>query len=554
MAVPPAQNEGGLQAEIAKYRKALQENPDSRMYAPLANAFLRAGDVKAAIQVAEEGMKKHPKYLSGIVILAQAYQAAENMEKALELFLQVVRMSPENIAAQRGIAEIYDRQGKHAEALGAYKVLTLLDPTDKKAKEKLALLEATAPPPLPLAAGGQPAAEPQPAPPAEVPEEKKEPPSAEPPAVVPPPAVSPGKLPAVEEEFVPRPVIPTPSEPGPPEAISLSDFIAEPPLVPPSAKAPPLPPEAAEPPSLSELMEQAQAAESGEETTELEAPAAVDQEKEAPGDETTATLPLGLPEEHPAVPPPFAPAEWTPTDDQSAELAGGQAAEKKSALPGPGEELRTKTGRLTVNPLSEEEKLDLFFAGVELSELESSPEEQGGNERLEAEDTPLSESVFDPALPGFGQGLVGDPELRIIRSRFARYFWEEGSYDRALILLAEEVLETPEDKKLRAEFENMARLRRRDPDLILNKVRNLTASLKSAVPCLERKQETEGEERAAGKREETPLDEAAVTRQTAWEAGEKSKPETDSGLPGQERLQVLKGYLEKIRQDKEKKP
>ena len=134
-----------LQADIDKYKKAMEENPESRLFAALADSLRRAGEVREAISVAEAGVEKHPRYISGIVVLAQSYLDDGKHEKALEHFQQVIKMNPENIAAQRALAEIYDHLGDHGNALKAYNAITILAPADHEAKQRLAILEATAP-------------------------------------------------------------------------------------------------------------------------------------------------------------------------------------------------------------------------------------------------------------------------------------------------------------------------------------------------------------------------------------------------------------------------
>ncbi len=142
---PPQNKQKQVQEDIKKYTRAMEENPDSRLFAALADALRRAGRVEEALSVAEQGVKKHPKYVSGLVVLGQAYQAKELYEKALGLFQQVVRMNPENVVAQKSLASIYDHMGDHEKALNAYRAITILDPVDQNAVQRLRLLEATAP-------------------------------------------------------------------------------------------------------------------------------------------------------------------------------------------------------------------------------------------------------------------------------------------------------------------------------------------------------------------------------------------------------------------------
>jgi tetratricopeptide (TPR) repeat protein len=145
VAVPPANGKRDLEDEIKKYRKALENDPGSRLFVALADSLRRSGDVRGAIEVAAKGVERHPNYISGIVVLAQACHEDRRYEMALGFFQKVVKMNPENLLAHRNLAEIYDRLGDHGRAMEAYRAITILDPGDRKAREQLKILEATAP-------------------------------------------------------------------------------------------------------------------------------------------------------------------------------------------------------------------------------------------------------------------------------------------------------------------------------------------------------------------------------------------------------------------------
>ena len=73
----------------------LVEDPNSRVFAPLAEAYRKSGMLDEAIQVCLEGLKIHPTYISGRVALARAYyeekmlgEAKEEFEKEKALLIQ----------------------------------------------------------------------------------------------------------------------------------------------------------------------------------------------------------------------------------------------------------------------------------------------------------------------------------------------------------------------------------------------------------------------------------------------------------------------------------
>jgi tetratricopeptide (TPR) repeat protein len=134
-----------LRREIEKYRKAVLENPKSRLFAALSDSLRIVGDVKEAISVAERGLEIHPEYMGGIVALAKAVKINKEYERAIVLFEKAIKINPENVSAQRELAEIYDSIGDHEKSMNTYKTIMVLDPTDKNANERYNILEATAP-------------------------------------------------------------------------------------------------------------------------------------------------------------------------------------------------------------------------------------------------------------------------------------------------------------------------------------------------------------------------------------------------------------------------
>lgn len=555
MAISPAQKKGRLEKEIGKYRRAIEEDSSCRMYAPLADALRRNGELPSAISVAEEGVKRHPRYLTGIVVLAQLLQTdGQNNDRALELFGQVVRMSPENIAAQKGLAEIYDRQGNHAKALNAYHALTLLDPSDKKSRDRLALLEATAPRTSARTIfGGTPAPE-EKAPPAP-PETSTV--SSEAPCPEGPPVET--KEAPAEETTPPGPEIQAEAAPAPTPASGSSSAESKAPELPPRSElipgpAPEMPPPSAE----TKAQDAGEGNEDGEKTVELPRPseASAPPPTEWTGDEDSVTMPLPMPEESlgPAVVSKDAGEEPGPAATAPEESPPPPSSVPESPGPaGPSLDLRT---------MNEGQKLDLFFAGADFSE--DMADQTSGKPAPAA---PAKEEEQEEAAwqIGTGTGMTGDPETRMIRARFARYFWEAGSFDRALVLIGEEVLDAPEDRKLRGEFENMCKFRNRDPEVLLSRLREFGKTGKtverpggarppagatvkdSAKPLGTPAEAAKPAPAGAGKTD------APRTRPAPAQPPEpKAAPETE--VPGPERIQALRGYLEKIRKEKENKP
>lgn len=170
--------------EIEKYIATLAKDPKSKVFAPLAEVYRKAGALDEAIQLCVEGLKRNPNYLSGMVALGRSYYDKGMKSEAKEQIEKVVKATPDNVIAQRILGEIYSEEGKKAEAIKAFKIILALNPKDAEAQESLDILEGRKPPRPPKEQAAKPA---EPAKTEPVPAEAKPP---EPAAAPPPPAAT----------------------------------------------------------------------------------------------------------------------------------------------------------------------------------------------------------------------------------------------------------------------------------------------------------------------------------------------------------------------------
>ena len=70
---------------IEKYKRA----PDSRLFAPLADAYRKNGEVDMAIEILEKGIERIPDYASAHVILGKCYNDKGATELARAAFGRV---------------------------------------------------------------------------------------------------------------------------------------------------------------------------------------------------------------------------------------------------------------------------------------------------------------------------------------------------------------------------------------------------------------------------------------------------------------------------------
>jgi tetratricopeptide (TPR) repeat protein len=130
--------------QIYHYLRKYQEDPRSRVFAPLAEAYRRAGLLNEAIEIARDGVRIHPHFVGGKVALARAlFDKGEYSQVIKELEMAVVD-SPDNLVAQKLLAESYLIQGRIADSLASYKVLLFFMPQDQEVARLVEEIESRA--------------------------------------------------------------------------------------------------------------------------------------------------------------------------------------------------------------------------------------------------------------------------------------------------------------------------------------------------------------------------------------------------------------------------
>jgi tetratricopeptide (TPR) repeat protein len=117
-------------ARIDDLRRRVQKDPASIAFAQLAEELRRAGEIDEAVATCRAGLALHPGYLSARVTLGRALLEGNALDEARRELETVLKSAPENLAAIRGLAEIYQRQGLLPEALAQYRAALALAKND----------------------------------------------------------------------------------------------------------------------------------------------------------------------------------------------------------------------------------------------------------------------------------------------------------------------------------------------------------------------------------------------------------------------------------------
>ncbi|MGI9039209.1 MAG: tetratricopeptide repeat protein [Gemmatimonadota bacterium] len=123
--------------EIRRFEEQYRNNPDSLVFARLADAYRKAGDPDRALQLLDEGIRRHRDYPSAHIIRARTFIDLGRAEEADAAFRHVLTLDAQNLVAMRGLAELAEERGDHGEAAGWYERIAALDPLNAEASEAL---------------------------------------------------------------------------------------------------------------------------------------------------------------------------------------------------------------------------------------------------------------------------------------------------------------------------------------------------------------------------------------------------------------------------------
>lgn len=93
-------------SRIAELERRVQQDPASIVFGALAEEYRRAGRLEEAVATCEQGLTRHPSYLSARVTLGRALQELGRVDEARAEFERVIDVAPDNLAAIRALSEL----------------------------------------------------------------------------------------------------------------------------------------------------------------------------------------------------------------------------------------------------------------------------------------------------------------------------------------------------------------------------------------------------------------------------------------------------------------
>jgi tetratricopeptide (TPR) repeat protein len=128
-------------ALLAKYFIMYKKNPRSRVFAPLAEAYRKLGMLEDAYKILKDGIRHHPTYTLGYVVLAHCYYDEGKFELTYNTLRPIIAQNADNISLQKIFAQACIHLGHLEEALDTFKYLLFMNPKDRFFAEQVKRLE-----------------------------------------------------------------------------------------------------------------------------------------------------------------------------------------------------------------------------------------------------------------------------------------------------------------------------------------------------------------------------------------------------------------------------
>jgi predicted regulator of Ras-like GTPase activity (Roadblock/LC7/MglB family) len=127
-----------LEERIEKCHKILSEHPDSQIFAALAEAYRKKGELDKSFEVCRNGLRNHPDYGAGHLIMAKINFDREMYSEAEKELLLAIKLDGRTRLTEQLLSRIMIKRGEFKEAKN---IVEKLLATDKKNSTLKTLLE-----------------------------------------------------------------------------------------------------------------------------------------------------------------------------------------------------------------------------------------------------------------------------------------------------------------------------------------------------------------------------------------------------------------------------
>lgn len=121
-----------LEQKIELFSGRLAKAPHSRVFAPLADLLRQAGRWDDALELLDDGLGRHPDYVSALVIKGRTLLDAGRMDQARDILSHVLQVDGENLVVLRLLTEDARSRRDWESAIPLLEKLQVLDPDDSR--------------------------------------------------------------------------------------------------------------------------------------------------------------------------------------------------------------------------------------------------------------------------------------------------------------------------------------------------------------------------------------------------------------------------------------
>jgi tetratricopeptide (TPR) repeat protein len=129
--------------ELAALRRRYESAPGGHVFAPLADAYRKAGRLDEAVEVCVKGTGEHPDYPSGHVVLGKCYFDLGRVDEARTSFYRVLELDANNLVALKYLGMIAAGHGDLETARNNFRQILALDPENREIRSMLEDLHTT---------------------------------------------------------------------------------------------------------------------------------------------------------------------------------------------------------------------------------------------------------------------------------------------------------------------------------------------------------------------------------------------------------------------------
>jgi prepilin-type N-terminal cleavage/methylation domain-containing protein len=124
-------NQGMHDESVREFKRALQIDADFfKAYMGLGSVYQELGQLEKAIEVYLEVTRRYPDCVEAHTQLGLAYDGSGEFLKALRMHTKAIRLKPDDLELRKNLGLAYFNIGSYAEAIKAYKQALQIDPND----------------------------------------------------------------------------------------------------------------------------------------------------------------------------------------------------------------------------------------------------------------------------------------------------------------------------------------------------------------------------------------------------------------------------------------